>query len=197
MNQASKKQAPNFAELTEKLRERRAKAPEVSVTMEGNAASFTVGEESSGEEYLRLMAAVGTFDYGFMDAFLGQIGNAVSDKGSISESKMRFALGVIVGLEPRDEIEAMLAAQMAAVHVCAMDASRRYLWGESLASKDSAERALTKLTRTFATQMETLKRYRSKGRQVVRVERVTVNEGGQAIVGPVQHGGRGDEKKRR
>ena len=77
-----------------------------------------------------------------------------------------------------------------------MDSSRRYLWGESLASKDSAERALTKLTRTFATQMETLKRYRSKGQQIVRVERVTVNEGGQAIVGPVQHGGRGgdDEK---
>ncbi|MCV2873271.1 hypothetical protein OEZ71_13305 [Defluviimonas sp. WL0050] len=191
MNEVSKKQAPNFAELKEKLHERRAKAPEVSVTMEGNAASFTVGEESNGEEYLRLMAAVGTFDYGFMDAFLGQIANAVSDKGSVSESKMRFALGVVVGLEPRDEVEAMLAAQMAAVHVCAMDTSRRYLWAETLASRDSSERALNKLTRTFAAQMETLKRYRSKAQQVVRVERVTVNEGGRAIVGPVQHGGEG------
>ena len=39
--------------------------------------------------------------------------------------------------------------------------------------------------------MEALKRYRSKGEQRVYVERVTVNEGGQAIVGPVSHGGRG------
>ena len=31
--------------------------------------------------------------------------------------------------------------------------------------------------------MEALKRYRSKGEQRVYVERVTVNEGGQAIVG--------------
>ena len=44
--------------------------------------------------------------------------------------------------------------------------------------------------------MEALKRYRSKGEQRVYVERVTVNEGGQAIVGPVAHGGRdgGDDK---
>jgi hypothetical protein len=34
------------------------------------------------------------------------------------------------------------------------------------------------------------KRHRAKAQQVVRVERVTVNEGGQAIVGPVQTGGR-------
>ncbi|MCB2128479.1 MAG: hypothetical protein KDE03_05230 [Rhodobacteraceae bacterium] len=195
MNEVSKSDDAAFAKLAGKLHERRAKAPDVSVTMEGNKASFRVGEDSSGEDYLRLMAALGTYDYGFLDSFLGQIGNAVSDKGIIPEGKMRFALGVVVGLEPRNEIEAMLAAQMAAVHVCAMDASRRYLWGESLASKDSAERALTKLTRTFAAQMETLKRYRSKGQQVVRVERVTVNEGGQAIVGPVQHRGRGDDEK--
>ena len=33
--------------------------------------------------------------------------------------------------------------------------------------------------------MEALKRYRSEGQQTVRVERVTVSEGGQAIVGAV------------
>jgi hypothetical protein len=161
--------------------------------MNGKNASMTVGENSNGDDYLRLMAALGTYDYSFLDAFLGQIGNAVSDKDKISESKMRFALAVVVGIEPTNEIEAMLAAQMAAVHICAMDSSRRFLWADNLTARDSAERAMTKLTRTFATQMETLKRYRSKGQQVVRVERVTVNEGGQAIVGPVAHGGKGDD----
>ena len=41
-----------------------------------------------------------------------------------------------------------------------------------------------------AAQVEALKRYRSRGDQTVRVEHVTVNEGGQAIVGNVNHGGR-------
>jgi hypothetical protein len=36
-----------------------------------------------------------------------------------------------------------------------------------------------------------LKRYRSKGEQKVVVEHVTVNEGGQAIVGNVETGGGG------
>ena len=48
---------------------------------------------------------------------------------------------------------------------------------------------------TFAAQVEALKRYRSRGDQTVRVEHVTVNEGGQAIVGNVAHrgGGNGDD----
>ena len=44
---------------------------------------------------------------------------------------------------------------------------------------------------TFAAQVEALKRYRSKGEQKVVVEHVTVNEGGQAIVGNVETGGGG------
>ena len=51
---------------------------------------------------------------------------------------------------------------MAAVHICALDAARRYLSSTSLDGKDSAERAMTKLTRTFTTQMEALKRHRAK-----------------------------------
>ncbi len=39
--------------------------------------------------------------------------------------------------------------------------------------------------RTFATQMETLKRYRTGGEQKVTVQHVSVSEGGQAIVGNV------------
>jgi hypothetical protein len=41
------------------------------------------------------------------------------------------------------------------------------------------------LTRTFAAQMEALKRYRTGGEQKVTVQHVSVAEGGQAIVGNV------------
>lgn len=183
--------ARDVSALDKKLAARSRKAPRISVKMERGKAQLTIGEKDDFDDTLALMAALGTFDLDFFNAFLGQIGNAVSGKGEMSQSGMRFALGAIVAIEPKDEIEAMLAAQMAAVHVCALDSSRRYLWAETLASRDSAERALTKLTRTFSVQMDTLKRYRAKAQQVVRVERVTVNEGGQAIVGDVTHGGEG------
>lgn len=180
---------PEAQPLLERAVQRRRKAPKVSITQNGDVANLTIGKGSRPDEILQFMAALGSSDPDFMNAFVEQIGNAVSRKGKLNQATLNFALGVIFAVEPKDEIEAMLAAQMAAVHICALDSSRRFLWAESLNSRDSAERALTKLTRTYAQQMETLKRYRSKGQQVVRVECVTVHEGGQAIVGEVRHGG--------
>jgi hypothetical protein len=48
---------------------------------------------------------------------------------------------------------------------------------------------LIKLARTFAMQLETLKRQRSTGEQIVKVQHAVVNDGGQAIVGTVRQGG--------
>jgi hypothetical protein len=46
--------------------------------------------------------------------------------------------------------------------------------------------------------MDALKKYRAKAQQTVRVERVTIEGGGQAIVGDVTHrGGRVEHEKRR
>jgi hypothetical protein len=43
--------------------------------------------------------------------------------------------------------------------------------------------------------LEALNRYRGKGQQKVTVEHVTVNAGGQAIVGTVQAAGRGESRE--
>jgi hypothetical protein len=88
-----------------------------------------------------------------------------------------------------DQLEAMLAAQIAAVHVLTMSFATRLVNAENLVQRDSAERALNKLARTFVAQVEALKRYRTGGEQKVTVEHVTVNAGGKAIVGNVTHGG--------
>jgi hypothetical protein len=53
---------------------------------------------------------------------------------------------------------------------------------------------LNKLARTFAAQVEALKKYRSAGEQTIKVQYVTVNDGGRAIVGNVKQGGGGTEK---
>jgi len=96
-------------------------------------------------------------------------------------------------MAPKDAAEALLFTQMAAVHQATMMLARRLNHAENLPQQDASERALNKLGRTYAAQMDTLKRYRSKG-QTVRVERVTVESGGQAIVGNVTEGGGDDEK---
>ncbi len=72
-----------------------------------------------------------------------------------------------------------------------MRAARQLRASENIPQQDSNSNALNKLARTFTTQVEALKRYRSKGEQRVIVEHVTVNEGGQAIVGSVETGGGG------
>jgi hypothetical protein len=66
-----------------------------------------------------------------------------------------------------------------------MTFARRLAHVEEIPQQDSAERAFNKLTRTFAMQMEALKRYRSGAEQKVTLQHVSVAEGGQAIVGNV------------
>jgi hypothetical protein len=54
-----------------------------------------------------------------------------------------------------------------------------------LCTRTGAERAFNKLTRTFSIQMETLKRYRARAEQNITVQNVSVESGGQAVVGNV------------
>lgn len=117
---------------------------------------------------------------------LMQVASIGSTGKSIDEGAANFALGFIDAMQPKDAAEALLLAQMAATHQAAMMMARRLNHVENLPQQDSAERAFNKLMRSYAAQMDTLKRYRSKGQQTVRVERVTVQDGGRAIVGSVE-----------
>ena len=80
-----------------------------------------------------------------------------------------------------------------------MTAARRLAHVESVVQQDSAVAMFSKLARTYTTQIESLKRYRATGEQNIRVQHqhVTVNEGGQAIVGDVSSGGGGDPNEYR
>jgi len=101
------------------------------------------------------------------------------------------------GIQPRDEIEGMLAVQMIAVHNAAMDAmGRAMITGQTFQGREANVNYATKMLRTFTTQTEALKRYRTGGQQKVTVEHVHVSEGAQAIVGAVSTGGRGYGEQR-
>jgi hypothetical protein len=142
-----------------------------------------------------LAEALATTDVSFVVGLISQLADAGTRRRKVDERELNFMLSVMKGAKPKDQIEALLAAQMAAVHTATMTFARRLANVENIAQQDSAERAFNKLARTFAAQVEALKRYRTGGEQKVTVEHVTVNEGGQAIVGNVEHrgGGNGDD----
>ena len=125
---------------------------------------------------------------------IGQIASMGSQSKRMDENASNFAIGFLDSMAPKDAAEALLFTQMAAIHQATMMMARRLNHIENIPQQDAAERALNKLGRTYAAQMDTLKRYRSKGQQTVRVERVTVESGGQAIVGNVNKGGAPNEK---
>ena len=190
-NKPEYKRTPREAAALDKFVKGRAeRAPRVKVVKDGGRSSIVPDHPDKLTGFVLLMEALGTTDLDFTLELLGQLGNAGSPGLDISESGVNFMLSIINGIKPRDQVEAMLAAQMAAVHMAAMTFARRLAHVDNIPQQDSAERAFNKLTRTFTTQMEALKRYRTGGEQKVTVQHVTVGEGGQAIVGNVTQGRR-------
>jgi hypothetical protein len=129
--------------------------------------------------------ALGTADLTFAAAVMDQIAHVARTGAKLEENELNGMLSLVRGLEPKDPTEALLATQMAAIHVATMTAARRLTHVETLAQQDSASSMLNKLARTFAAQVEALKRYRLKGEQTIKVQHVVVNDGGKAIIGDV------------
>lgn len=180
-------------EETAKRAKKRASAPPMQLAMDDGALSISYPGKSEVAMGLLLMAELGTCDPCFHAGIMRQVATLGAQGAKLDENNSNFVVSVVRAVEPRDELETMLAVQMGAVHAATMMMARRLNHVSTLPQQDAAERALNKLARTFATQMETLKRYRTGGQQKVTVEHVTVNAGGQAIVGAVAHGGGGQE----
>ena len=103
------------------------------------------------------------------------------------EAQTQTVVATMSGMKPQDEAEGMLIAQMIGCHNAAMECFRRAMIEEQpFAGRQQNLGFANKLARTFALHMEALDKHRGKGQQTVRVEHVTVNAGGQAIVGNVE-----------
>jgi hypothetical protein len=178
--------------------ERNAGRPSIRFKVSKNESGCEVGFDHADEivGHILYMDAVGSADWDFACGIMKQLAKASCRGNDADEEKLNFMLSVIKGIEPRDQTEAMLAAQMASVHVAAMNIAARLIHAERISEQDSNERAFNKLTRTFAMQVEALKRYRTGAEQKVTLQHVSVAEGGQAIVGNVTQASRenGPEK---
>lgn len=140
-------------------------------------------------EVNELQPFAGSKNHHFNNVLIGEVLRVVNHSGS--EADVATTLGAITSamaaFHPKDEIEGMLAAQATAMHFGAMECFRkaaspnRHPDVASKLRKDGAN-----LSRGMTDMIEALDRKRGKGPQIMRVERVVVHEGGQAIVGNVR-----------
>lgn len=89
-------------------------------------------------------------------------------------------------------MECAVVVQLVCLHAASMNVLGRLsaAWGHR--NVLAAATAASRLSRSFAVLAETLRRLRSGGSQVIRIERVDVRDGGQAIIGNVKQEGRND-----
>lgn len=106
-----------------------------------------------------------------------------------TDEALQAALDALRGIRPRDEAEGMLAAQMVATHHAAMECMRRAnLPDQSMKGIDLTLKHAVRLMSLYERQLAALDKRRGKGRQKITVEHITVQAGGQAIVGDVNKG---------
>lgn len=172
-------------------RQKAPRAPYMKVSVTGGVTEVRPDHPDPRTANVLLMEALGTTSPSFVDGLLGQLAKTGTQDGTVDEGTLNFLLAVVKGIGPKDQVEAMLATQMAAVQLATMTFAQRLMKAQSIPEQDIAERAFNKLARTFTTQVDALKRYRTGGQQKVTVEHVTVQPGGQAIVGTITNQGGG------
>src|SRR5262245_3474956 len=186
-----------IAEASMQLK-RRSPRVKVNVARKGKRCGFIAPHADALGCQNRLMNAFGTSSFEFMEAELTRLLTLFLDReGRIDLRAGNAALAVIDGIKPQNEVEAMLAVQMAVTHALTMKFSARLYSGniETIPQQDSAALTLSRLQRAFTSQLDALSNMRRGGRQKVVVEHVHVYPGGQAIVGEVTHTGRGGGQK--
>jgi hypothetical protein len=129
---------------------------------------------------LSLADAFGTRSHSAIYTFLDQLTDLCtrtwsekSQRWKPNEQELNFLLNFVNSLRPRNEAEAALAAQMAAIHMMSMRvASYELSRGGSWVDPKNAAIA-SKLARTYAQQLETLTLIRGKGRsrQTIKVQK--------------------------
>ena len=202
------------AEIKKARRRTEGRTPSIAVNIEdrGTAgrALYPDHSDEDGHRY-QLADTFGTRSLQFVYAMLNRLGHATADHsvdhgfrpGSPDQVAFNAALAVIAGVQPKDEIEAMLAAHMALTNIALLELvarTRRAIAGHpyegnGIKRLDVLGNLTNKFMRTFTMQVEALARKRRKGEQNIRVKHVHVYAGGRAIVGNVSHrGGRGYRK---
>ena len=173
-----------------------------SVSSDSGNTTIELEDTKDSLYKVKMLEALGTPDSDLQNHLLDQV--IQTFKGIVSTDGLdndkvalayNYTMAILTGIQPQDELEAMLAVQMIGVHNMAIETLKRaMLSNQTFEGKQVNVNQGTKMLRTYIAQMEALKKYRTGGQQKIVVEHVNVSEGGQAIVGVVNQGGGGNNK---
>ncbi|MGX4806187.1 hypothetical protein [Bradyrhizobium guangdongense] len=130
-----------------------------------------------------LAEALGAVDRDALHGLLGQLAKASAVARKPDQGNLSFMISMLKSITPKDSLEAMLAAQMVSIHVASMRCACRLACTDDVPQQESLTRALTRLARTYAAQMEALNRHRSNDACAITVQNLSVQDGGKAVVG--------------
>jgi hypothetical protein len=162
-----------------------------------NHGTVTLDGGELFKEPARLRRIGGSRSDDWNNALLNQCADAlgIAHSAQVDRDRLcRATVSGLVGIDPKDELEGMIAAQLLVGHNAAMECYRRaMLPDQSFEGRRENLAQANKLSRTYAVLLDALNRHRGKGQQKVTVEHVHVHEGGQAIVGNVETRGGGSQ----
>ncbi len=160
--------------------------PSLNMTAPGKERHIEVTISKQATESMR---EIGGSEYEVWDNALlhRTMVTAPQISGSDGQLLENYAAGIaglaLRGFAPKDTVEAMIASQATALHFASMECLRRAMLPQQsadIASKLRKDAANT--GRAMIEMVEALDRRRGKGPQTIRVERVVVQDGGQAVV---------------
>ena len=145
-------------------------------------------DPEAGEKLLA--EALGAVDRDALHGLLSQLVKASAVARQPDQGNLAFMVSTLKSIAPKDSLESMLAAQMVSIQVATMRCACRLACTDDVQQQESLTRALTRLSRTFAAQIEALNRHRSNGACAITVQNLSVQDGGKAVVGHfTQHAG--------
>lgn len=157
-----------------------------SVTV--NKGKLTIA--GSQAEHDLMDQALGSDSTDFQTYCLAQLLNILPEKDSKDYTfAVNAALVMLQAINPKDELEAMLAVQMVASNHMALLTTRKAVHSPTGEACQANGNMATKFSRTFVAQLEALGKHRRGGKQIV--EHVHVNAGGQAVIANTVNTGRG------
>jgi hypothetical protein len=145
--------------------------------------------DGQGKEWWgRLKKALGTTSSDFVNATLIQLQLAAQlPGGGLCEMAINSALSTVESAQPRNEIEAIAAIQLACCHAATMALFARVRGAhEQYRTVAALMSAAAKLVKASAVQMEMLRRLQGGSSQHLRVEHVYIHQGAQAVIGDVK-----------
>ena len=164
--------------------------PRVSVEVyhAGGAGNF-VARAPEGQDKkewsTRLGAALGSRSRPFIEASLNRLLVACCPprQDIPSSISVSAALAIIESLEPKNEIEAALAVEVACLQAACGNLLARLLWAHQDRPMTAAANAVAKLERALHSAIRTYMLLKHGNTQVIRIERLEIQGGAQAVVG--------------